>query len=68
VSLKLAASALLLFAGTASAQKIARDWAKYPAIVQIDTREDVFAVGDAHGVDSNPRGPAAASRGGRADA
>jgi len=46
---KLAAWAFLLFAGTASAQKIARDWAKYPAVVQIDTREDVFAVGDAHG-------------------
>jgi hypothetical protein len=29
--------------------KIARDWTKYPSIVQIDTREDTFAVGDVHG-------------------
>jgi len=28
---------------------IARDWAKYPAIVQIDTSDDIFAVGDVHG-------------------
>ena len=26
----------------------ARDWEKYPAIVQIDTNEDIFAVGDVH--------------------
>ena len=25
-----------------------RDWAKHPAIVQIDTREDIFAIGDVH--------------------
>ncbi len=38
------------FAQTAAAQnKIARDWGKYPAIVQIDTNEDIFAVGDVHG-------------------
>ena len=37
-------------AQTAAAQnKIARDWAKYPAIVQIDTGEDIFAIGDVHG-------------------
>jgi hypothetical protein len=27
----------------------ARDWKTYPAIVQIDTGEDIFAVGDVHG-------------------
>ncbi|MGH9646700.1 MAG: metallophosphoesterase [Bryobacteraceae bacterium] len=49
--------ALLLWMGsqaalgqTATAQdKIKRDWAKYPAIVQIDTGEDIFAIGDVHG-------------------
>ncbi len=41
---------LLLIAGHAfAAEKIARDWTKYPAIVQIDTDEDVFAIGDVHG-------------------
>ncbi len=30
-------------------QKVERDWAKYPAIVQVDTREDIFVVGDVHG-------------------
>lgn len=38
------------FAQTAPAEnKIVRDWGKYPAIVQIDTNEDIFAVGDVHG-------------------
>jgi hypothetical protein len=27
----------------------ARDWKQYPAIVQIDTNTDIFAVGDVHG-------------------
>ena len=27
----------------------ARDWSKYPAIVKLDTRNDVYAVGDLHG-------------------
>jgi hypothetical protein len=43
---------LLLCIGTWSARaesKIARDWTKHPAIVQIDTGEDIFAVGDVHG-------------------
>jgi hypothetical protein len=43
---------LLLCIGTGTApaeSKIARDWAKYPAIVQIDTSEDIFAIGDVHG-------------------
>ena len=28
--------------------KFARDWTKAPAVVQIDTKEDVYIVGDAH--------------------
>ena len=28
--------------------KARRDWSKYPAIVEIDTNQDVFAVGDSH--------------------
>ena len=28
--------------------KARRDWSKYPAVVQIDTTQDVFAVGDSH--------------------
>jgi len=41
---------LLFLAGpSVAADKIARDWAKYPAIVQIDTSEDIFAIGDVHG-------------------
>jgi hypothetical protein len=30
------------------APKASRDWSKYPAVVEIDTTEDVYAVGDAH--------------------
>ena len=49
--------ALLLWIGSQAAfaqtgvadRKIARDWAKYPAIVQVDTGEDIFAIGDVHG-------------------
>ena len=26
----------------------ARDWKKYPAVIQLDTSEDIFAIGDAH--------------------
>lgn len=26
-----------------------RDWAKYPAVVEIDTKHDIYAVGDPHG-------------------
>ena len=43
---------LLLCIGTWNApaeSKIARDWAKYPAILQIDASEDIFAIGDVHG-------------------
>jgi hypothetical protein len=39
-----------VLAQTATAQnKTVRDWAKYPAIVQIETAEDIFAIGDVHG-------------------
>jgi len=41
---------VLVWAGspvTATA-KAHRDWSKHPAIVQIDTNEDVYALGDAH--------------------
>jgi hypothetical protein len=30
------------------APKARRDWSKYPAVVQIDTNQDVYAVGDSH--------------------
>jgi hypothetical protein len=50
VRLRSTGLALLLLAGpSVAADKIARDWAKYPAIVQIDTSEDIFAIGDVHG-------------------
>jgi len=45
-----AAAVLSLFPGIPFAQKkISRDWAKDPAVAQIDTAEDVFAIGDVHG-------------------
>ncbi|MBZ5635194.1 MAG: metallophosphoesterase [Acidobacteriia bacterium] len=42
---------LLLCVGTRNTlagSKVVRDWAKYPAVVQIDTGEDIFAIGDVH--------------------
>ena len=41
---------LLSAAGTmAFAQRrVHRDWSKFPAVVEIDTTEDVFAIGDIH--------------------
>jgi hypothetical protein len=49
VRLRCAVLVWLLFAGHAyAADKIARDWTKYPAVVQVDTDEDVFAIGDVH--------------------
>jgi hypothetical protein len=32
----------------AAAPGIARDWAQYPAVVQIDHADEIFAIGDAH--------------------
>jgi hypothetical protein len=43
------ALALSVCAGAAANPAGARDWKTYPAIVQLDTSADVFAVGDAHG-------------------
>jgi calcineurin-like phosphoesterase family protein len=51
VRFRCAGLVLLLGIGTRNApaaSKIARDWTKYPAIVQIDTGEDIFAIGDVH--------------------
>lgn len=41
---------VLAFCGSLAngAPKAARDWTKHPAVIQVDTTEDVFAVGDAH--------------------
>jgi Calcineurin-like phosphoesterase len=33
----------------APANRVERDWARCPSIVQLETHEDVFAVGDVHG-------------------
>ena len=48
------ALAIAVFSGVAhgaegGAAKASRDWQKYPAIVELDTTETVFAVGDPHG-------------------
>jgi hypothetical protein len=42
---------LLLVAAVsyAASPGTARDWAQYPAIVQIDRADEIFAIGDAHG-------------------
>jgi hypothetical protein len=39
----------MLTGGALAQTRSARDWQKHPAIVQIDTQEDIFAVGDVHG-------------------
>ncbi len=36
-------------AGIADGAAASRDWTKNPAIIQLDTSEDVFAIGDPHG-------------------
>src|SRR5215471_1427462 len=52
-SLKVALTAMccaLALGGTAAESAAAtRDWNANPAIIQLDTTEDVFAIGDAHG-------------------
>jgi hypothetical protein len=40
-------SAICLIVGTL-AIAADRDWLKYPAVVQLDTAEDIFAIGDVH--------------------
>jgi len=43
------ALALTVCGGLArGAPKASRDWTKHPAVVQVDTTENIFAVGDAH--------------------
>lgn len=37
----------LLDAGNSPA--VERDWTRYPAVVEVDTSQDVFAIGDIHG-------------------
>jgi Calcineurin-like phosphoesterase len=34
--------------GMASATAASRDWSKYPAVLQVDTKQDVFAISDPH--------------------
>src|SRR5207237_1643758 len=38
-------SLILVFAGSAAA----RDWTAHPAVVEIDTKQDFYALGDVHG-------------------
>lgn len=39
---------LSVTASVAQADRIHRDWAKYPAVIQVDTDQDVYVVGDPH--------------------
>jgi hypothetical protein len=43
------ALALAVCGSAAECAAASRDWKKDPAIIQVDTSEDVFAIGDAHG-------------------
>ncbi|HLQ89633.1 MAG TPA: metallophosphoesterase [Xanthobacteraceae bacterium] len=56
--------ALTLFVCGSAADSAAasRDWAAYPAIVQLDTSEDIFAVGDPHGDPKRLAGVLAAAK------
>jgi hypothetical protein len=50
-------------AGAANgATKVTRDWTKHPAVVQVDTDEDVFAIGDAHADSARLAGVLAAAK------
>ena len=42
-------AAILAYYACASAAPVSRDWRAHPAIVEVDTAEPVFAVGDVHG-------------------
>ena len=33
---------------SAAEPRVARDWAQFPAVVQIDHADEIFAIGDAH--------------------
>jgi len=48
---ELCAIALLLtnFSSVASGADVRRDWNNYPAVLELDTNEHVFAIGDVHG-------------------
>jgi hypothetical protein len=39
---------LLLVAFCAAAPAVTRDWAEFPAVVQIEHTDEIFAIGDAH--------------------
>jgi Calcineurin-like phosphoesterase len=43
------AFSLAIFFSIAGATNASRDWNKYPAVLQLTTNEDVFAIGDPHG-------------------
>src|SRR5205823_5571985 len=46
----LALALQLCVVGTARAAKDAgRDWAKYPAIAEVEAKDEIFAIGDVHG-------------------
>jgi Calcineurin-like phosphoesterase len=45
----LAGLALVLLSSLPGAPKAGRDWAKYPAVAEVDTDEDIFVFGDVHG-------------------
>jgi hypothetical protein len=42
------ALALAVSGGAAEAAKVHRDWKAHPVVVEVDTSEDIFAIGDAH--------------------
>ncbi len=43
------AFSLAIFSSMAGATDASRDWNKHPAVLQLTTNEDVFAIGDPHG-------------------
>lgn len=45
----LTALAVWLFVSVAPSGAQSRDWARNPAVVEIDTDADVYAIGDIHG-------------------
>jgi hypothetical protein len=55
--------ALFIFGGGAyGADKAGRDWKKHPAVVEVDTKQTVFAIGDAHGDPGRMAGVLAAAK------
>ena len=43
------ALALFIYGSSGDSLAASRDWVKYPAIVELDTSEDIFAISDPHG-------------------